>query len=255
MTAGGTRVQLFPTCLVDEIRPEIGWAVVRVLEAAGLEVELPEGLVCCGQPAYNAGFHPEAQRVLLHVLAILDRTEGWIVIPSGSCADMLIHQSHELLREDAEGLALAHRVSARCREFSAFLDEDLGWRGDGLPRREASVAYHPSCHLSRGLGVTEPPKRLLESLRGVESMPVEGQEDCCGFGGLFSVKQADISAAMMNRKLDAVEASGADTLASCDLGCLMHLGGGLHRRQSKLRVCHLAELLAERLPDDEAADG
>ncbi|MEQ8765603.1 MAG: (Fe-S)-binding protein [Planctomycetota bacterium] len=253
MSEGSKQIQLFPTCLVDEIRPEAGWAVVRVLEAAGLEVSLPEGLVCCGQPAYNAGFHEDARQVLRHVLTVLDATEGWILIPSGSCADMLIHQSLELCRDDAPLLEVARRVGSRCRELSAFLDEDLGWRGQHLPRKDERVAYHPSCHLSRGLGVTESPGRLLESLRGIELVPFDEQDECCGFGGLFSVKQSDISASMMNRKLDRIEKSGAGTLVSCDLGCLVHLGGGLHRRQSGIRVCHVAEILAERLPQDEPA--
>ena len=156
---------------------------------------------------------------------------------------MLVHQYAVLFENEPASLEIAHRVRARCREFSQFLAEVApGGISGALPAR---VAFHPSCHLLRGLGVREQPLNALAAVSGVEQMAVHEQEECCGFGGLFSVKNADISSAMLAKKLAAIEASGADRLVSCDLGCLLHIGGGLHRRGSKLRVQHLAQFLDE----------
>jgi L-lactate dehydrogenase complex protein LldE len=237
------RVQLFYTCLVNEIDPDVGMAVVRVLERAGVEVSVPDGQTCCGQPAYNAGFHEEARRVARHTIALLERTSGPIVIPSGSCADMLVHQYPALFEHEPEWHERAQRVAVRCREFSQFLAETApGAAGGSLQTR---VAFHPSCHLLRGLGVRDQPLAALANVDGVEQAAVRDQEECCGFGGLFSLKNAAISAGMLDRKLAALADSGADRVVSCDLGCLLHIGGGLHRRHSPLRVQHLAQLLDE----------
>jgi L-lactate dehydrogenase complex protein LldE len=238
-------VQLFPTCLVNEFHPDAGMAVARVLERLGFEVVVPEGLTCCGQPAYNAGFQDEARAVARHTLDVLTRTGGPIVVPSGSCSDMMIHQYAELFRDHASDLERARAVSSRCREFSQFVVEHGG--ADLAGRLTARVAYHPSCHLLRGLGVREQPQALLRAIDGVEAVAFADQEECCGFGGLFSVKNADISGSMLDRKLSAISASGADRLVSCDLGCLLHLEGGLRRRNSAITTQHLAELIDEAM--------
>jgi L-lactate dehydrogenase complex protein LldE len=238
-------VQLFPTCLVNEFHPDAGMAVVRVLERLGFDVQLPAGLTCCGQPAYNAGFHPEARQVARHTLDALAATDGPIVVPSGSCADMLVHQYAELFRDDQADAERARMVAARCREFSQFVVEHGGARL--VARLPTRVAYHPSCHLLRGLGVRDEPLTLIRAVAGAEPVTLAEQEECCGFGGLFSIKNPDISAAMMDRKLTAVTASGADRLVSCDLGCLLHLEGGLRRRGSAIKTQHLAELIDEAL--------
>jgi L-lactate dehydrogenase complex protein LldE len=238
------KVQLFHTCLVNEIDPEVGMAVVRLLERLGVEVEVPPAQTCCGQPAYNAGFHDDARKAARHTLDVLHATAGPIVIPSGSCADMLIHQYAVLFRDEPESLAKAQAVAGRCREFSQFLAETLAGRDLGA-RLPARVAYHPSCHLLRGLGVRAQPKALLQGVSGLELVALADEEECCGFGGLFSVKNPDISGDMMGRKLAALERSGAQRLVSCDLGCLLHLAGGLHRRGSSVKVQHLAQTLDE----------
>jgi L-lactate dehydrogenase complex protein LldE len=214
-----------------------------VLERAGVEVDVPRDQTCCGQPPYNAGFHNEARTIARHTLRVLDATEGPIVIPSGSCADMLVHQYAELFATEPETLAIARRVSARCREFSQFLIE-VAPSGVG-GHLQAIVAFHPSCHLLRGLGVRDQPPALLNAVNGVEQAAVHESEECCGFGGLFSVKNSGISTGMLERKLANIEASGAQRVVSCDLGCLLHIGGGLHRRGSPIRVQHLAQILAE----------
>jgi L-lactate dehydrogenase complex protein LldE len=237
-------VQLFPTCLVNEFHPAAGMSVARVLEHLGCSVAVPEGLTCCGQPAFNAGFHDEARRVARHTLRVLARTDGPIVVPSGSCSDMLIHQYVELFRDDAPAAADARGVAARCREFSQFVAERGG--AHASMKTPARVAYHPSCHLMRGLGVRREPLEIIASI-GAQSVAFDEQEECCGFGGLFSIKNADISASMMDRKLAAIQASGAERLVSCDLGCLLHLEGGLRRRGAAIKVQHLAELVDEAL--------
>lgn len=238
------KVQLFHTCLINEVFPEVGMSVVSVLEKLGIEVEVPLQQTCCGQPAYNAGFQAEAKAVARHMISVLEQTEGPIVIPSGSCADMVIHQYAVLLQDDEKWLPKAHAVAARCHEFSSFLVDVLGLTSIGA-RTRAKVAYHPSCHLSRGLGVQQQPKEVLRAISGIELVELREAEECCGFGGLFSVKNPEISGSMMNRKLAAVEGSHADRLVSCDMGCLLHLAGGLHRRSSSIKTQHLAQLLDE----------
>jgi L-lactate dehydrogenase complex protein LldE len=238
-------VQLFHTCLVNEIDPDVGMAVVRVLERLGVEVNVPLDQTCCGQPAFNGGFQADARVVARHTLTVLDGTDGPIVIPSGSCADMLVHQYAALFEDEPETLACARRVASRCREFSQFLAEVAPSGIAGM--LQARVALHPSCHQLRGLGIREQPAAMLKAVAGVEQAAVHEQEECCGFGGLFSVKNPGISAGMLERKIAAIEASGADRLVSCDLGCLLHIGGGLHRRGSTIRVQHLAQLLDEAI--------
>jgi len=236
-------VQLFHTCLVNEIDPDVGFAVVRVLERAGCEVEVPADQTCCGQPAFNAGFQDEARAVARHTLDVLDRTSGPIVIPSGSCGDMLVHQYPHLFDAEPAMREKAVRVASRCRELSQFLAEVVPQGCGGA--LDAKVAYHPSCHLLRGLGVRHQPVAAIEQVAGATLMTVHEQEECCGFGGLFSVKNADISSAMLANKIAAIEASGADRVVCCDLGCLMHIGGGLHRRGSPMKVQHLAQFIDE----------
>ncbi len=242
-------VHLFHTCLVNEIDPEVGMAVVRVLERAGVTVNVPADQTCCGQPAYNAGFHDEARQVARHTLQFLSQTHGPIVIPSGSCADMLVHQYAVLFQDDPHLLETARTVAKRCREFSQYLIE-VAPKGVG-GRLPACIAYHPSCHLLRGLGISREPAALINAVTGVRRADVREQDECCGFGGLFSVKNAGISSGMLERKIAALEASGAERVVSCDLGCLLHLEGGLHRRGSRIRAQHLAQFLDEAHQPDE----
>ncbi|GIU91562.1 MAG: iron-sulfur protein [Acidimicrobiia bacterium] len=233
--------QLFVTCLVDALAPEVGRACVELLEGAGLEVQFSEDQTCCGQPAYNAGYRDQARRVAAQTVSALDRTEGPIVVPSGSCADMLAHHVPALLA-DGPHAGPARRVAARVRELTQFLVDDLG----AVPAGTADgrrVACHVSCHGLRGLGIRDQPGRLVESV--ADRVPVRDAEECCGFGGLFSLELPEVSAASMRRKIRAVEESGAEILVGTDLGCLLHLAGGLHRAGSPIRVLHIAQLLRE----------
>jgi L-lactate dehydrogenase complex protein LldE len=243
------KVQLFHTCIINEVYPEVGMSVVNILERLGVAVEVPASQTCCGQPAFNAGFHADARKVARHTLDLLSATEGPIVVPSGSCGDMITHQYHMLFQGDSQGnggepayLAKAHAISERCYEFSVFLVDVLGVT-DLAARLSAKVAYHPSCHLLRGLGVKTQPRALLAKVDGLDLADVHDQEECCGFGGMFSVKNAAISSEMLANKLRNLEASGASTVVSCDMGCLMHMEGGLRRNGSKLQVKHISQVL------------
>ena len=235
----GPRVQLLATCLVDGLAPEVGRATLAVLEGQGCDVMYPADQTCCGQPAFNVGLNKEARRMAMHTLDLLDATEGPVVVPSGSCAQMIVHHYPELFAgTDRE--AQANRVAARTRELTQFLVDDLD-AIVGVDCGGCVVAYHHSCHGLRGLGLGAQADRLLE---GVDRVDLEGAEECCGFGGLFSIEMPAVSAAIMDEKLNRVEASGADTLVGGDVSCLLHLEGGLRRRGSDIKVRHIAELLA-----------
>lgn len=247
-------VQLFVTCMVEAIRPEVGMAVVMVLEQLGVQIEFATDQTCCGQPAFNAGAVPDARAMARHTLEVLSRSASPIVTPSGSCADMLVHHYPAILAADAHYGPLAEQIAARTYEFSQFLVDVLGVTQIGDVALSANktatanqkVTYHPSCHLLRGLKVTEAPQKLLSETAGIEMLEMNGATECCGFGGLFAVKMSDISGAMLNRKLDNIEATGANTVVGCDVSCLLHMGGGLHRRGVAIETKHLAEILAQK---------
>lgn len=236
------KAQLFVTCLVDALAPRVGRAVVDVLEGEDVEVEFPTDQSCCGQPAFNVGMNAEARTMAGHTLDVLDATDGPIVTPSGSCAEMMVHHYPGLFagtdREEQ-----AERVSARVREFTQFLVDDLGV-SETTGCGDCSVAVHYSCHGLRGLGLDGSTDALVHANDRVE---LEGDRECCGFGGLFSVEMPAVSAAIMDRKLELIEQSGADTVVSGDLSCLLHIEGGLRRRDSKVVVKHVAEFVAEGL--------
>jgi L-lactate dehydrogenase complex protein LldE len=236
------RIQLLVTCLVDRFFPETGESVVAVLERLGITVEVPDLQTCCGQPAFNAGYTDEARALARHTIDVLSASEAPVVVPSGSCGDMVIHQYATLLSGDPIYAGKARAVAARTYELAAFLVDvcgvtDLGAAAPG------TIAYHACCHGLRGLGLRTQPIALVDAI-AAGHCPLPEADVCCGFGGLFSVKMADISSAMLARKLDAIEASGADTIAVTDVSCAMHMNGGLRRRGSRVRVRHLADLLA-----------
>lgn len=239
---GPTRVQLLVTCLVDRLFPETGMAVVRVLERLGLVVEYPEAQTCCGQPAANAGFTDDARAMARHTIDVFSASSAPVVIPSGSCGDMVIHQYAALLADEPAYAARARELASRTFEFTQFLVDQLGVT-DLDAVGAGSIAYHACCHGLRGLGIAREPVALLEHISGAALTPLPEATVCCGFGGLFAVKMSDISSAMLARKLDCIEACGADTIAVTDVSCAMHMAGGLHRRGSPVRVRHIADLL------------
>jgi L-lactate dehydrogenase complex protein LldE len=242
---GPQAVQLMATCLVDQFYPAVGHAVVDVLERAGIQVHVPDGQTCCGQPAFNAGSHPDARLMARHTVDVFGASEDPVVVPSGSCADMIVHQAPALLADDAQYGPRASALAARTFELTDFLVRVLG-RADCGACSRGTATYHPSCHGLRGLGLATQPTALLQQVRGLELRPLPDAETCCGFGGLFAVKMSGISGAMLERKLDAIEASGADTVIATDVSCLMHIAGGLRRRGSRVVTRHIAEVLASR---------
>lgn len=242
MQAKNKTVQLFVTCLVDKFFPEVGFAVLDILEALGLEVQFPQAQTCCGQPAFNGGFWDDARAMARHTIDVLSQSDAPIVVPSGSCGDMIIHHYAELLAGDITYAAKAQEVAGRTYEFTQFLVDVLGV-SDLDTTASGCLTYHASCHGLRGLGLKAQPRQLLDHLNGVEIKELPEAEACCGFGGLFAVKMGDISGAILRRKLDNIESTGADTVVGGDVSCLMHIAGGLHRRGSQVKVRHIAEVL------------
>jgi L-lactate dehydrogenase complex protein LldE len=239
-----SRVQLMVTCLVDSLAPDVGFAVVRVLERVGIQVEVPPGQTCCGQPAFNAGCWGDARAMAKHTIDAFGDSEVPVVVPSGSCGDMVIHQAANLLADDPEYAGRAKTLADRTYELTAFLVDVLGITDIGA-RFDGRLTYHPACHGLRGLGLSTQPRALVEGLRGAEVCPLPEAETCCGFGGLFALKMADISSSLLARKIANIEASGAETVVATDISCLLHIGGGLRRKGSSVQVKHLVELLAE----------
>ena len=247
---GQDRVQLFVTCVVDQFFPEVGEAVVRVLRALDTQVEFDPSQTCCGQPAFNSGFWDEARPVARRLLGQLDASLP-VVVPSGSCAAMIRNYYRELFADDPVNLARVNRLAPSVYEFSEYLAEKVGLaRIESIVKAagpEISVAFHEACHAKRELGIDAQPKSLIDSIPALRRVGMEQAEVCCGFGGTFAVKYADISGAMLRDKLDNIEASGADVVAACDTSCLMHIRGGLERRRSVVRTAHVAELIAQGL--------
>lgn len=238
------RVSLFVTCVVDQLFPNVGVAMARVLEGIGCKLEFPEGQTCCGQPAFNSGYRAEAREVARHFLSTF-RDAEYIVVPSGSCTSMVSHHYEELFRQEPEALAEVRRLKERVWEFSEFLlriakVDDVG------AKFEQVVTYHDSCHALRELRIKDGPRRLLSQVRGLTLKEMDIPEECCGFGGTFSVKFPEVSGAMVRTKIESILRTGADTVVSIDSSCLMQIQGALSRAGSPVKTLHLAEVLASR---------
>ena len=241
-------VQLFVTCLVDTFFPEIGEAMVRVLRRSGVRVEFPRGQTCCGQPAFNAGLRADALPMARHTIEVFEKAPGDVVIPSGSCAAMVRHGYLELFQDDPSWRARAEALAKRTYEFTEYLVDVRGVAaGPGAPspgaRWPGKLAYHASCHLLRSLGVDRQPRALLAAVKDAEIVDLPGHDECCGFGGVFSVEHPELSAEFLQRKIANLESTGAPTLVVADTGCLMHVQGGLRRQGKSPRVVHIAEVL------------
>lgn len=235
------KVTLFIPCFVDLMFPEVGISIVNILERLGHEVECPEALACCGQPAFNSGYWPEARRVSVPVLERLKDAEV-VVIPSGSCGAMLKVFYGELFA-GTEHEAAAGRLAEKCFEFSDFLVNKLGVVDLGA-RFPARVTFHDGCHGLRELGNKKPPRQLLAKVRELELVEMADAETCCGFGGTFAAKFPMISTAMGEVKCVSAVETGSDYIVSNDSSCLMHLQGLLDRQGSRIKTIHLAQVLA-----------
>jgi L-lactate dehydrogenase complex protein LldE len=235
---------MFATCIVDQMYPSIGVAMAEVLERIGFAVDFPEDQTCCGQPAFNTGYRKEAAGVARHFLRVF-RDAEYVVVPSGSCTSMIVEHYAELFHDEPEWLEETRRLTPRIWEFSKFLIEVAGAEDVGA-RFERVVTYHDSCHSLRALGIKEGPRRLLGNVRGLTLRELEPAEECCGFGGTFSVKFPDISGGMARTKVEAIQRSGADVVVANDASCLMQIRGALSRAGVPVETMHLAEVLAQR---------
>ncbi|MCY4082719.1 MAG: (Fe-S)-binding protein [Caldilineaceae bacterium] len=247
------RVALFVTCMVDMLYPGVGIAACELLEKNDVEVVFPEEQTCCGQPAFNAGYRDEARKLARRFLAIFaplveSGEVDAIVAPSGSCATMTSHFFEVILHESQE-TDLAHqaeRLASVTFELTEFLVDVLGIVDTGA-QLQGKATYHPCCHLYRELGVDRQPRTLLDGVEGLEVVDLPHADDCCGFGGLFAIKNSGISAAMGRAKATNAEQSGADAIALCDVSCMTHINGILSREGIACRAHHIAEILNNHL--------
>jgi len=242
MVDANKTVTLFIQCLVDGIYPEVGEAMVAIFRKLGIHLTCPTQQTCCGQPAFNSGYQEEARVAAKRFIDVFESADS-IVCPSGSCVTMVRHHYPQLFEDDAAWLLRAKHVAARTYELTEYLVDilgvdDLGAHFDGV------VTYHDSCHLLRNLRIKEQPRRLLNNISGTKFVEMNQSDYCCGFGGSFSFKYADISAAMAEDKVNNIIDSGADTVVGCDMGCLMNIQGMLSRKGSDIKILHIAQLLA-----------
>ncbi|MDI9409460.1 MAG: (Fe-S)-binding protein [Candidatus Pacebacteria bacterium] len=236
------RIAFFVTCLVDLFRPSIGFAALKLLTEAGCEVVVPSQQSCCGQPAYNAGDRARAQQIARQVINQFEAYDA-VVLPSGSCAGMMVKHYPELLGDDPEWAERAQQFASRCYELSVFLVEQMNYHPQSLFCRQKAT-YHDSCAGLRELGIKNQPRNLLSQVAGLEILPLPEPDSCCGFGGTFCLKYAEVSTAITDAKIANIEASGADLLLAGDLGCLLAMAGRMARLGKTIEVRHYAEILA-----------
>jgi len=233
-------VSLLVTCLSDVLRPEVGQATVRLLRRLGHEVEFPSAQTCCGQPLFNSGFVDLARRQAKHTIGVFSH-ERPVVVPSGSCAAMVKVEFPHLLEDEAPWRRRAEELAARTFELSDFLVNQLGVVDVGA-YYQGKITYHYACHL-RALNQFEEVRQLLRNVRGADYVPLPREDQCCGFGGSFSVRYPQISGAMVQDKCECISQTGVDAVVSTDTGCLMNIGGRMRRLGNTVEVIHLAELL------------
>ncbi|HEX2592836.1 MAG TPA: (Fe-S)-binding protein [Rhizomicrobium sp.] len=235
------KVGLFVTCLVDLVRPQVGFAAIKLLERAGCDVVVPKSQTCCGQPAWNSGANKHAADIARQVVQTFEHFD-YIVAPSGSCAGTLRRHYPEILKSDPQFAKRAEALAAKTYELMQFLSDVRGL-ADLDVNFDGTLTYHDSCSSLREMGVKEQPRKLLGSLSGAQICELKESEVCCGFGGLFAVKYSEISERMADDKIADAVASGASTLTGADLGCLLHLAGRMKRRGIQMEVRHAAEIL------------
>ncbi|WP_409305078.1 (Fe-S)-binding protein [Peribacillus sp. SCS-155] len=237
------KVTLFATCLVDMFQSNVGKATVELLERLGCEIDFPESQVCCGQPAYNSGYVKESKEAMKKMITAFENAE-YVVSPSGSCAAMFKEYPH-IFGGDPEWGPKAQKLAEKTYELTQFIVDVLQIEdvGAALPGR---ATYHTSCHMTRLLGIKSAPMILLNHVKGLEFTELPNKEQCCGFGGTFSVKMAQISEQMVDEKVQHVEETEAEYLIGADAGCMMNIGGRIERTGKPIKVMHIAEVLNSR---------
>ncbi|MBI1369671.1 MAG: Fe-S oxidoreductase [Planctomycetes bacterium] len=248
------KVSLFVTCLTDTFYPRVGEAVVRVLEHLGCEVDFPAAQTCCGQPMFNTGCHADARDLAKRMIDVFEQSEI-VVTPSGSCCAMIRDYYHELLHDDPAYAERCTKFVKKTYEFAEFLlnvmkvdlkRQKCKWGGGADGNVPIKTTYHYSCHL-RGLGMTNEAVRLLEQIGGIDYVPLNKTEQCCGFGGTFAVKYPEISGSMVRDKIGCVKDTGASVLVCNDGGCALNITGAMHRAGMPITTKHIAEIIAEGL--------
>lgn len=237
------KVTLFATCLVDMFQGDVGKATVEVLERLGCEIDFPEAQICCGQPAYNSGYVEETKPAMKRMIEAFEHAE-YVVSPSGSCAYFFKEYPH-IFKDDPVWGPRAQALADKTYELTQFIVEVLKVEDVGA-RLEGKVTYHTSCHMTRLLGVKEPPMKLLKNVKGLEYVDLPFKDKCCGFGGTFSVKMPDISQEMVDEKVEKIEDTGAEYLVGADAACLMNIGGRINREGKPIKVLHIAQVLNSR---------
>lgn len=237
------KVSLFITCLSDVFYVKAGKATVELLERFGCEVDFPESQTCCGQPAYNSGYHKDTKKAAKNMIETFEHSE-YVVSPSGSCAYMF-HEYESLLKDEPVWKGKAKLLKEKTYELTQFLTGVLGIEDTGA-EFHAKATYHTSCHMTRLLGVKEAPLKLLRHVKGLEMVDLPNRHDCCGFGGTFSIKMPKISEQMVDEKVEHIEETKAEILIGADGGCLMNIGGRLTREHKPVKVMHIAEILNSR---------
>lgn len=237
------KVTLFATCLVDMFQSDVGKATVELLERLGCEVDFPTTQICCGQPSYNSGYVKETKEAMKTMMKAFQDAE-FIVCPSGSCAYMF-HEYQHIFKGDPVWEPIAKELAIKTFELTQFIVDVLKIEDVGATFH-GKVTYHTSCHMTRLLGVKDAPIKLLKNVRGVDYTELPLKENCCGFGGTFSVKMGQISEQMVDEKVTCVESTNAEYVVSADAGCLMNIGGRMDRKGKKIKALHIAEVLNSR---------
>ena len=241
------KVGLFVTCLVNTMRPSVGFASITLLEQAGCTVEVPELQSCCGQPAFNSGDDEGTRQIAYQTIKQFEGFD-YVVVPSGSCAAMIKKNFIEVFKDQPEWLERAQHLADITHELLSFLVDICGFEPSGV-ELEGSYTYHDSCSGYRALNVYEQPRKMLSTVKGLDQKPLNGHSECCGFGGTFCVKYSDISNAIVAEKTENVLATEADYLLGGDMGCLMNMAGKLNREGHKnIEALHTAEVLAGLAP-------
>lgn len=234
------KISLFANCLVDMFQSNVGKSTVELLERLGCIIDFPTGQTCCGQPAYNSGYVKASRNTIKNTIRVFEHAE-YVVCPSGSCAYMLKEYQH-LLKDEPAWQERAKSLAAKTYELTQFIVDVLKIEDVGA-KLEGTATYHPSCHMTRLLQVQSPPLILLQNVKGLKLIDMPLKENCCGFGGTFSVKMGKISEQMVDEKIASIESTGVHYLIGADSGCLMNIGGRMKRQQSLIETKHIAEIL------------
>lgn len=237
------QVSLFITCVCDMFHPDVGKDTVDILERNGCTVDFPPTQTCCGQPAYNSGYLQQSKKAMKQMILAFEKSE-YVVGPSGSCVGMIKEYPNHL-KDDPKWADKATNLANKTYELTSFLVDVLGITDVGS-NFKGKVTYHPSCHMTRILGVKEAPMKLLRAIPGVELVELPVKEGCCGFGGTFAIKNSEISTAMAEEKSSHVSETGADYLIGGDMACLMNIGGMMEREGKDVKIKHIAQILNHR---------